>query len=58
MQSDEHQVMTHVRMVGSGAAERGLSLPSLSSELGKGGQGLSMVIKEESQEEVILKCTL
>lgn len=47
--------MIHVRMVGSGAAEGGLSPPSLSFEVGKGGQGLSRVIKEEFQEEVVLK---
>lgn len=52
MQPDEGQVMVHVRMVGSAAAERGLSPPSLSFEVGKGRQGLSRVIKEEIQEEV------
>lgn len=46
-----------VKTVGSRAAQRGFS-PSLSSEVGKGEQGLSEVIQEGSQEEIMLKITL
>lgn len=45
-----------MKTVGSRAAERAF-LPSLSSEVGKEGQGLSEVIREGSQEQVMLKIT-
>lgn len=53
----ESLVFTLGMMMGSQTAERGF-LPTLSSEVGKGRQGLSGVIKEGSQEEIILKRTL
>ena len=43
-----------MKTVGSRAAERAF-LSSLSSEVGKEGQGLSEVIREGSQEQVMLK---
>ena len=56
MHSDKGQVMIHEKMVGSRATERGFS-PSLSSEVGKGGQRLSGVTKEGSQQDLIHQLT-